>query len=64
MGAGGVSKSQVIRLCAETDERVKDFLSSPRGWPENGCWPTKLRGFLPVPADAHGRPLRPATAAG
>jgi hypothetical protein len=25
----GVSKSQVIRLCAEIDGRVRDFLSRP-----------------------------------
>ena len=35
MGAGGMSKSQVSRLCAEIDERVNAFLSRPleRGWP-------------------------------
>jgi putative transposase len=29
MGAGGMSKSQVSRLCAEIDERVNAFLSRP-----------------------------------
>ncbi len=35
MGAGGMSKSQVSRLCAEIDERVNAFLSRPLegGWP-------------------------------
>ena len=35
MGAGGMSKSQVSRLCAEIDERVNAFLSRPL----EGCWP-------------------------
>ena len=35
MGAGGMSKSQVSRLCAEIDGRVQDFL----GRPIEGDWP-------------------------
>ncbi len=35
MGMEGVSKSQVSRLCAEIDDRVKDFLSRPI----KGDWP-------------------------
>jgi putative transposase len=35
MGAGGVSKSQVSRLCVEIDERVNAFLSRPL----EGDWP-------------------------
>lgn len=35
MGAGGMSKSQVSRLCAEIDERLNAFLSRPL----EGCWP-------------------------
>jgi putative transposase len=35
MGCGGVSKSQVSRLCAEIDERVQAFLSRPI----EGEWP-------------------------
>jgi transposase-like protein len=35
MGAGGVSKSQVSRLCAEIDERVNAFLERPI----EGEWP-------------------------
>jgi transposase-like protein len=35
MGAGGMSKSQVSRLCAEIDERVNAFLSRPL----EGVWP-------------------------
>ncbi len=35
MGAGGMPKSQVSRLCAEIDERVNAFLSRPR----EGAWP-------------------------
>src|ERR671916_748480 len=35
MGMGGVSKSQVSRLCAEIDSRVQDFL----GRPIEGDWP-------------------------
>jgi putative transposase len=35
MGMSGISKSQVSRLCAEIDEKVKAFLSRPieGGWP-------------------------------
>jgi putative transposase len=35
VGAGGMSMSEVIRLCAEIDERVTAFLSRPL----EGCWP-------------------------
>jgi putative transposase len=35
MGASGISKSQVSRLCAEIDERVSAFLSRPL----EGAWP-------------------------
>ena len=35
MGLAGISKSQVSRLCAEIDERVKAFLSRPI----EGSWP-------------------------
>ena len=35
MGAGGMSKSQVSRLCAEIDERVNAFLTRPL----EGVWP-------------------------
>jgi putative transposase len=35
MGAGGVSKSQVSRLCEEIDDRVKTFLERPI----KGDWP-------------------------
>lgn len=35
MGGGGMSKSQVSRLCAELDERVNAFLARPL----EGAWP-------------------------
>jgi len=35
MGAGGMSKSQASRLCAEIDERVNAFLTRPL----EGAWP-------------------------
>src|SRR5918911_93833 len=35
MGMGGISKSQVSRLCAEIDEKVKAFLDRPL----EGDWP-------------------------
>lgn len=35
MGGGGMSKSQVSRLCAEIDERVNAFLARPL----EGAWP-------------------------
>ena len=35
MGLAGISKSQVLRLCAEIDERVKTFLTRPI----EGLWP-------------------------
>ena len=31
MGMEGISRSQVSRLCAEIDERVRDFLARPIG---------------------------------
>jgi transposase-like protein len=34
MGAGGMSKSQVSRLCTEIDERVNAFLARPL----EGAW--------------------------
>ena len=42
MGAGGVSKSEVSRLCVgEIDERVNAFLSRPieGDWPYSGSTP-------------------------
>src|SRR6187401_1440924 len=36
MGMSGISKSEVSRLCAEIDEKVKAFL----GRPIEGDWPT------------------------
>jgi transposase-like protein len=50
MGAGGMSKSQVSRLCAEIDERVNAFLSRP---PE-GAWRSPL---LLGPMAQRGSPL-------
>ena len=35
MGAGGMSKSQVSRLCTESDVRVNAFLTRPL----EGAWP-------------------------
>jgi putative transposase len=35
MGMSGISKSQVSRLCEESDGKVKAFLSRPLG----GDWP-------------------------
>jgi len=35
MGPGGMSKSQLSRLCAEIDERVNAFLTRPL----EGAWP-------------------------
>jgi transposase-like protein len=35
MGMEGISRSQVSRLCAEVDERVRDFLARPI----EGDWP-------------------------
>ena len=49
MGAGGMSKSQVSRLCAEIDVRVNAFLSRPL----EGAWPV-LSGL--VPGSLFGRP--------
>ncbi len=38
MGVGGMSKSQVSRLCADIDERVSAFLTRPL----EGAWPYAL----------------------
>ena len=46
MGAGGMSKSQVSRLCVEIDERVNAFLSRPL----EGAWP-----YLCAHSGASGR---------
>ena len=50
MGLEGVSKSQVSRLCAEIDGRVRDFL----GCPVEGDWPTS-DSTPPPPAARRGR---------
>ena len=44
MGASGVSKSQVSRLCEEIDERVKAFLDRPI----EGDWPYHPLVSLPA----------------
>ena len=46
MGASGISKSQVSRLCAEIDERVNAFLSRPiePAWPICGSTRRRLAG--------------------
>jgi len=44
MGMTGISKSQVSRLCAEIDERVKAFLDRPI----EGSWPYQ-EGSCPLP---------------
>ena len=44
MGMEGVSKSQVSRLCAEIDERVRDFLARP------------IEGDWPYPGPHRGQP--------
>ena len=52
MGASGISKSQVSRLCAEIDERVNAFLARPI----EGAWPylwidaTYLKSRLLLPS--------------
>jgi transposase-like protein len=45
LGAGGMSKSQVSRLCAEIDTRVNTFLSRPLEgrWPISGSTPPTSR---------------------
>ena len=48
MGAGGMSKSQVSRLCAEIGERVNAFLTRPL----EGAWPVRRgarTGGAPAP---------------
>ena len=57
MGMDGVSKSQVSRLCAEIDERVRDFLARiPVDYPiliehpgpaDASVWLGNTRGLLP-----------------
>ena len=54
MGASGVSKSQVSRLCEEIDERVSAFLSRPI----EGEWRSACRltcGLMPL-TSKHARP--------
>ena len=48
MGAGGMSKSQVGRLCAETDARVNAFLTRPL----EGAWPYPWLDATPAFAGA------------
>lgn len=43
LGMSGISKSQVSRLCEETDERVKTFLERPI----EGDWPYLTCGSTP-----------------
>ena len=43
MGMEGISRSQVARLCAEIDERVRDFLARPI----EGDWPGPISGWTP-----------------
>ena len=43
MGMGGISKSQVSRLCEEIDERVQAFLTGPI----EGDWPYLWRASKP-----------------
>jgi hypothetical protein len=53
MGAGGMSKRRVSRLCAEIDERVHAFLQRPL----EGAWPFGGRSFhwkARFSASAHG----------
>jgi hypothetical protein len=54
MGASGISKSQVSRLCAEIDERVNAFLSRPI----EGAWPYLCVDRRDVPEVAPGGPDR------
>ena len=51
MGMSGISKSQVSRLCAEIDERVKTFL----GRPTEGDWPYLWLGATYVKVRQNGR---------
>ena len=51
MGMEGVSKSQVSRLCAEIDERVRDFLVRPI----EGDWPYLWLDATSVQVRAAGR---------
>lgn len=51
MGAGGVSKSQVSRLCAEIDERVQAFLNRPL----EGAWPYLWLGATYIRVREGGR---------
>src|SRR5829696_4567649 len=56
MGASGISKSQVSRLCAEIDERVSAFLSRPL----EGGWPDRVNGGDNRRGREHGWPARGA----
>ena len=57
MGASGISKSQVSRLCAEIDERVNAFLSRPL----EGEWPYVWIDATYVKAREGGRIVSTAT---
>jgi hypothetical protein len=68
MGMSGISKSQVSRLCAEIDEKVKAFLSRPieGDWPYPSYGGTKATGtvvprepspWLPCLLDASTSPV-------
>ncbi len=56
MGASGISKSQVSRLCAEIDERVNAFLARPLegAWPYPGSTPHTSKHAKPA-ASCRGR---------
>ena len=56
MGAGGMSKSQVSRLCAEIDERVNAFLNRPL----EGAWPYLWLDATYVKVREGGRIIRRA----
>ena len=51
MGMSGISKSQVSRLCAEIDEKVKAFLSRPI----EGDWPYQWIGATYMKVRQNGR---------
>src|ERR671920_120123 len=57
MGASGISKSQVSRLCQEIDERVNAFLSRPL----EGTWPYLWIDATYIKAREGGRILSVAT---
>jgi transposase-like protein len=60
MGAGGMSKSQVSRLCVEIDERVNAFLQRPlEGSIGTWLWArpgSRTRSSLPRRSRSEGRP--------